>query len=165
MRGTSIFASVFGLAVAVVACSSSSKSAALVALDAQSFCNKDVTTCGDTSIGTLDECTANIALLRFTQACANLVSSATCDDLLNPSSSFTSTCFPSCKTPGYSCDVDGKTISDCEGDTADGGGSSGSRNVFIDCAAGCQAQGLTYTGQCGTSYNGQSADHDQCWCN
>jgi hypothetical protein len=163
MRGTSIFALVFGFSVATVACSSSSKSTPLVALDAQAFCNKDVTTCGDTSTGTVDECQANAALLRVTQSCAALINGATCDDLLNPTSSFANTCFPPCKTPGNTCDVDGKTITDCEGDSSDGGTST-SRSIIIDCAAGCQSQSLTYTGTCGTSFDGQTSDTPQCWC-
>jgi hypothetical protein len=55
------------------------------------------------------------------------------------------------------------TITECNGGDDDAG-TVGSRTLTIDCTAGCQAENLTYTGTCSSSYQGQTSDHPQCWC-
>jgi hypothetical protein len=165
MRGTSIFAFVFGLSALALACSSSSKTTSYVSIDAQAFCTKDITTCGDTTSGTIDQCVANVSLVRVSTTCASLIDNATCDDLLTETSTFEMTCFPQCAALGDTCNVDGKTITVCEAETPDGGvGESGSRSLVLDCAAACTQQNLTYSGTCGTSFDGQTSDNPQCWC-
>lgn len=150
-------------AVALWACSSSSSSSSnSVAIDANALCNEIVNQCNVTTDGTLEQCSAALSENRVTQACANLVKTATCDDLSNANSTLNTTCFPSCSDPGaYHCNGDG-TITECAAE-ADGGTG---RSRTLDCNAVCaNEQGTTYTGACGTSYQTHASPHDICWCN
>ena len=155
---------VFGWnALALWACSSSSSSGSnLVAIDANALCNQIVNQCQVTTDGTVEQCSAGLSENRVTQACANLVKTATCADLASADSKLNTTCFPSCNDPGsYHCNGDG-TITEC----AAGGDGGAGRQATLDCTAVCaNEQGTTYTGACGTSYQTHASPHDICWCN
>jgi hypothetical protein len=36
--------------------------------------------------------------------------------------------------------------------------------LVVDCAKGCSAESLSYTGTCGTSYGSQTSTTAKCWC-
>jgi hypothetical protein len=148
---------VFGL---LIACSSDkseekgkSASTRRVALDARSFCNKVVNSCGNSSL-TLDGCQKAFAAVRVTPDCADALEGASCSDF-SPDSNVQTSCFPGCSTPGAdSCNDDG-TLSTC---------GESSALVVLDCETSCSLSGKKWTGECGTSGNGQTSNKDQCWC-
>ena len=133
---------------------SETDSSSHVALDANAFCNKAVTTCGDTSTKVSD-CVATFAAVRVTPDCADALETASCSDLATTTSSVDDVCFPSCSQPGsQSCNGDG-TLSVC---------GSSSKALVYDCAATCTAVKKTWTGVCGTSNEGQTSPKPKCWC-
>jgi hypothetical protein len=130
------------------------------ALDANSFCDKDVTQCKDTSV-TLDQCKKTFAAFRVSQACLDALPNADCNQFTGTDRTLFNTCFPSCDTAGTSCNGDG-TATVCAPLTSGGGNA----RVVVDCAGLCQANNRTYTGTCGKTFGSQTSTtgKDQCWC-
>ena len=125
----------------------------LRALDVQGFCARLANECG----AGIDQatCVRTYLPVRVTNDCATLVTTATCADLLSSASTVSQTCFPTCTSSVLAtCNGNG-TITVCT--------ENGVQNVD-DCQATCTAQGSTWTGICASTYNGQAADRDQCWC-
>jgi hypothetical protein len=125
-----------------------------IALDADSFCDQLIA-CSATE-QTFEQCTQTYEALRASPACAEAVKVATCEDLQSSTSETINLCFPQCGSPGSAvCNGDG-TITQC---------GSGGRSVTVDCASGCTAGGFArWTGECGTTYRGQTSDSAKCWC-
>ncbi|MDF2695976.1 MAG: hypothetical protein K0S65_4359 [Labilithrix sp.] len=147
----------FGL---LIACSSEkadekekSESSHRVAIDVGSFCGKVVNTCGNSAI-TVSDCIKSFAAVRVTADCAAALEGASCTEF-SPGSDVQTSCFPACDTPGgQSCNGDG-TLSTC---------GEASTLVVLDCKAACSAEGKSWTGECGTSGNGQTSSTEKCWC-
>jgi hypothetical protein len=132
-------------------------STGLVAIDADAFCNKIVTTCKDTSLS-LAACKKNYAAIRVSQACAAALPSADCAALTGAGSATRKACFPSCTSIGATaCNTDG-TLSICEQR------SIGGVQFFYDCADSCASLAMTYTGTCGLTFEAQASTQAQCWC-
>jgi hypothetical protein len=146
---------VFGI---LLGCSGDDKSehktTARVALDANAFCNKAVTSCG-TGKAKLSECLAAFAAVRVSPECADALLNASCSDLASTTSSVDSICFPPCSTPGTTCNGDG-TLSIC---------GNASKTLVYDCKTSCSTvSGNTWTGICGKSAEGKTSEQDKCWC-
>ncbi len=126
----------------------------LRALDVNGFCARLANECGAGVDAAT--CVRTYTPVRVTTACATAVTTATCADLLNASSTVSQTCFPTCTSSALAtCNGNG-TITVCT--------ESGVQNVD-DCQATCIAQGAAaWTGICASTYNGQVSDRDQCWC-
>ncbi len=150
MRSTFRLASLLFAALGVAACSSSSNHASLTRVDAKSLCDL-VTQCGAST--SLDDCEASIGALLVSDSCQSGLDKATCSDL-DDNAALEETCFPKCTSPG---------TTHCNGSYATQCNDSG-RTYNVDCAAACTASSMTYTGTCGSSYQGLTSDKDQCWC-
>lgn len=152
------------LALVVPACSSESTGSGTttkrVALDAQAFCDRYIGECGATEV-TMDECVQTSTVLRVAPACRDAMNTTTCDELLADDSSAEKLCFPSCSAEGsQKCNGDG-TITTCVASASSGA----LRTYVLDCAAVCTTSGFeSWSGVCGTAYQGQAADEDKCWC-
>lgn len=131
-----------------------STASTLRALDVQGFCARLANECG----AGVDQatCVRTYLPVRVTNDCATLVTTATCADLLSSASTVSQTCFPTCTSSVLAtCNGNG-TITVCT--------DNGVQNVD-DCQATCTSQGYSgWTGICASTYNGQVADRDQCWC-
>ena len=102
------------------------------------------------------DCLLGFKPTKFTQTCVAALSASTCADIVGNFPAY-SACFPSCGSPGSAkCNGDG-TLTGC--------GKGGETFVF-DCARLCETQKLTFSGTCGSSFNGQPSKtgQDQCWC-
>ncbi len=129
-------------------------SSGLVAIDADTLCNRLITECGQQAQQA--DCITTFFPLRVTSACKSAIPTASCDDLKSTSSSISTLCFPAC-TAGSApvCNGDG-TITTC---TATG---NTHRN---DCRDTCTSLGFSaWTGSCGKSYNNETSAQPQCWC-
>jgi len=126
-----------------------------VAVDADALCNKYVTDCHQATI-TLDDCKKTYVAVRVSQSCADAIKNATCTDLTSATSSTLDTCFPTCTTSGsQTCNGDG-TVTTC---------SSSTHTYVFDCASLCSSVlNGTYTGTCGTTFEGQTSEKPKCWC-
>lgn len=125
----------------------------LRALDVQGFCARLVNDCNAPT--DLQSCVATYAPVRVTEACASLVTTASCAELTSTGSSLSNACFPPCTGALATCNGNG-TITVCQ--------DTGTQSV-LDCSAACRAQSFSeWSGICGTSYNGQVSDRPQCWC-
>lgn len=125
----------------------------LLSIDAQGLCTRLIGECKQAI--TNPECVKRFGVIRITQACADLIASATCADLGSSTSRVTQSCFPPCNGAVARCNSDG-TITLC---TAEG------NRQTVDCAASCISDGYaSWTGQCGATYQGQAAAQAQCWC-
>ena len=142
------FAPLLGALLGVAACSSSSSHSNLAKVDAKSYCELAVTQCGVQS-GTESDCESQVSALLVSPACQTGLDKATCDDL-NDNTSLEDTCFPKCTNAGVK-HCNGSYLTECDDD---------SRTVNIDCAGACATASLTFTGTCGTSYQGQTSDED-----
>jgi len=121
------------------------------------FCNRLI------ACGALDKngnpynsatCEEVYGTLLLPSGCPSAVESATCNDINNPNSQPYFVCFPVCSVT--KCGVDGESLDLC-------------RSGFLytyDCNAECALSGKSYTGFCGTSYQGQmtSTGEPDCWC-
>jgi hypothetical protein len=105
-------------------------------IDADKLCDLLMQCTAGTEL-TLEECRRNFKVARFTAACADAVADVT-----------------SCSGGATTCNSDG-TVTGC---TANG------RAVTADCAAGCASENMTWTGACGTSFGGETAESVKCWC-
>jgi hypothetical protein len=150
------------LAALLGACSSSSSSSpSYTFLDAQGFCNQYVNNCHLGNGETVDQCLQTASALRVSQACADAMKNASCNDLSSDTAPLNDTCFPKCdKSNTSTCESDGKALDSCN--------TSGRTQVF-DCDKSCAATGPTsgapfFTQTCGTSYQGQTSPQPQCWC-
>jgi hypothetical protein len=136
--------------------------------DPQGLCNKIVGCSADagTDAGpdggaagppiTQADCLLTFTISRFPPSCIAGLGTASCADLLGTSPSLSS-CFPSCTTPGSThCNGDG-SLTTC---------GSGGEQYVLDCAAACKNEGSTWTGVCGSSYQGipSKTGKDQCFC-
>ena len=132
-------------------------------LDADSFCNMYVTTCKGS--GTVATCLETARAVRVSQACADGIKTATCDQLLGTTAaagaSLNDMCFPTCKPPSTStCENDNQAVDTC--------GADGRLKVF-DCTKSCAATGVSsgepnYSGTCSTVYKGFTRPQPICWC-
>lgn len=133
-----------------------SVSSALVALPADALCKHLINDCQQT-FDSESACLANYLPLRVSSACASAVATASCTDLADPSSAISQSCFPTCdatSTPA-TCHADG-TITLC---------TTSATTHVNDCKQSCVSDGYTsWTGSCGTTFDGQTADQSQCWC-
>src|SRR5262245_40845509 len=90
-------------------------SSELVCIDADALCTRITVTCartGDAGI-TRDDCLAGYSVQKFTKACADAFSAASCADLLADPTPFFATCFPPCTSAGkQTCNGDG-TLTAC----------------------------------------------------
>lgn len=159
------------LGAVFLACSSASGGGAPESpADAVSaICSKFVA-CGTADNTTGTPYTQSSCVSDFTgwvppSGCADAIDSASCGTINGGAGSSTQAiCFPTCPAVG-SATCNGNTITLCVGDS-DAGATSGT-SVVEDCAATCGANGQTYTGVCGASYQGQASasGQDTCWCN
>jgi hypothetical protein len=137
--------------------SSSGDAAAVTAREpiaAAALCRRLVGECNDTTV-TVDSCVRSFGAVLVTRACAEGLAAATCRDLTTTGSPVLERCFPRCSGALAACNGDG-TITTCT--------AGGTTNV-LDCQAACEIDGSrSYSGTCGTSYQGQSSDRPQCWC-
>lgn len=125
----------------------------LLSIDAQKLCTRLIGECKQAI--TNPECVKRFGVLRITPRCGALIDGASCADLGSTTSTVTATCFPPCSGQLARCNGDG-TITLC---TADG------KQETVDCAASCISDGYaSWTGECGTTYQGQAAAQAQCWC-
>jgi hypothetical protein len=152
---------VFVGALAVGCSSSSSSGPSFTFLDAQTFCNQYVNTCKGGNGETVDQCLQTARALRVSQACADAMKNASCNDLTSSTAPLNDTCFPKCnKASTATCESDQQALDSCN---ADG------RTQVFDCKQSCAATSTTsgmpfYSGTCGTSYQGKTSTQPQCWC-
>ena len=133
---------------------------ARVALDGEALCDRYVNTCGGAEVP-YNECVDTYTLLRVAPACVDAMNALTCEELLSDSeSSADAVCSPPCSTEGsQSCNGDG-TISMCVRSKSSGD----LRTLTVDCSALCAANTLTFSGICGTTYEGVTDEKQKCWC-
>ncbi len=122
------------------------------AIDSEKLCTRLVNDCKQPT--TPSDCQKQYAAVLVTPACADALANGTCDDLTSSTSSVVATCFPPCSGALAECNGDG-TINVC---TADG------TTTVLDCQGYCKAQGGTYSGTCGQSFDAQVSESPQCWC-
>jgi hypothetical protein len=135
------------LAVVTVACSSSSSGGGDFATQ---FCSK-VSSCG----GAIAMCQADFSAVVVSPSCQDMLANVSCADLsaATPPAWWTS-CFAPCSASSQpTCNGDGTVTTCSEGST-----------LVLECTGVCSALSLTYTGTCGTSYNGQTSATAKCWC-
>lgn len=121
-------------------------------IDYEKFCKLFVTDCKLSGTLTVPECVSSYRASRFTVACVDEVAAMSgCADFDEP---FLTACFPSCSVLGATCNGDG-TVTQCR---------ENKREYTIDCQGSCAARAQTWTGECGTAYEGQSAEEPKCWC-
>jgi hypothetical protein len=132
---------------------SSGTASGLRALDAPKLCARMIDECGQALSS--PDCIATFGSLRVTAACIDAIASASCADLAATSSPVLSTCFPPCTGTLATCNADG-TLTYCT--------LAGTSQV-ADCHAACLADGYTsWSGTCGTTFEGQTSERAQCWC-
>lgn len=133
-----------------------SAASALVPIGADALCKHLINDCQQV-FDSQSACLANYLPLRVSSACASSVATAACTDLADPSSAISQTCFPTCDatTTPATCHADG-TITIC---------TTAATLHVNDCKQSCVSDGYTsWTGSCGTTFDGQTADTSQCWC-
>lgn len=133
--------------------SSGSSATGRSAIDTSKLCNRLLGECQQSF--TMAACVKLYGSLRVTASCLSAIDTASCADLLSTTSSVSTTCFPPCTGALATCNADG-TITFCT--------DSGSTQV-ADCASSCAAEGWSsWSGECGTTYQGQVVARAQCWC-
>lgn len=97
------------------------------------------------------QCASTYGALRVSQACADSIEGATCDDI----ETIQATCLPPCATSKGSCNDDGTLTACVEGVT-----------YTFDCKALCRVNGTTYSGVCGMENpgTGEASTINDCWC-
>ncbi|MFO0735815.1 MAG: hypothetical protein U0270_08045 [Labilithrix sp.] len=97
---------------------------------------------------TQDECLKTYTAARIPPSCKDGLESATCDS----PASVVSDCFPSCTGTESSCD--GRNVTTC----------ANGRQYTFECGGVCATQNKTWTGTCGLTYGGVTAQTVKCWC-
>lgn len=132
---------------------SGSASSARQAIDAQALCSRLIDECQQEM--SKPSCLKSFAALRVTAACLDGIAKSTCADLTSSSGTVLATCFPPCNGADATCNTDG-TLTFC---------SAAGTTQVADCQASCVGEGFeTWTGTCGTTFEGQVAERAQCWC-
>lgn len=101
-------------------------------------------------------CNAVFAAIVLSQSCESTLLNASCADLgASPVPAALAACFPACSGMTSKCNPD-ETITVC----------SGTNQYEYTCSGICASTSTTFTGTCGTSYNGQASSNGQpkCWC-
>ena len=101
------------------------------------------------------ECLAACDGLNFDQACTDAIQKDTCDQLKADTSPSSQVCLPACSPANSAHCLSSAQIDVCSGMA---------QHSVANCAYVCQLSGKHYTGSCGLTYQGQTADHDVCWC-
>ena len=147
--------SLFLAGAALVACSSSTSGSGGGGSEAgpafaNQFCSK-YTTCNMTLPA---NCSGSFAAIVTSSTCKSDLLGMSCADMASTTfPPWWDSCFPPCTGTSRTCNPD-STITGC----------SGGYELTDSCGGVCAANGLTYTGTCGTSYNGSTSVEPQCWC-
>ncbi len=106
--------------------------------------------CGDDA----GPCRSGCNAVLVSPACITLYEETSCDSEYGASLATSAACFPACETESASCD--GNQLTVC----------TGLRTMVLICEGVCKAQGGTYSGTCGSSYDGRQSQtgRDVCWC-
>lgn len=127
---------------------------ALRSIDYRTLCNRLINECAQPT--TSAECNKAYQHLLVTGACNTQISTASCVDLTTPGSTALNVCFPRCTS---------STLSKCNGDGTLTQCTAAGTQVVADCTLSCLSDGYSsFTGTCGSTYKGEVAQQDQCWC-
>lgn len=106
----------------------------------------------DCKVKTQAVCAKEWAVLELTSECVEAMGAVDCQEHSSPSPSYLDTCFLPCS--GESVECRGGKLMTC----------IKNRMMVIRCAAGCLAEGASYTGTCGLTYQGRVSKTPACWC-
>ena len=103
------------------------------------------------------QCLENCSVRLVSEACADAVTSAACDEVnqeLSTNPGWADTCYPPCTGGAGECS--GDTLTLC----------NNGREYRSPCSEVCKAVGRTYSGICGHRYVDQECSNggDCCWC-
>lgn len=117
--------------------------------DRGAVCDKMVS-CGQFS--TVDECELALGTMQLSSPCLKAMNSASCADHALAEPSYWAVCWDQCSVEAQHCS--GDTMQYCDG----------TWELIFRCEGVCATGDGTYSGVCGTSYNGQTSETDVCWC-
>lgn len=103
------------------------------------------------------QCESLFSLVDVSSACDTAIKHASCADHAQNRPSYTDTCFPPCDATKSECAGQG-SLTKCDELLGE------LRLTTLDCNAVCKKQGLAYSGECGTSFMGETSAEPVCWC-